>query len=37
MLFNKSIIAFAVMALANVVAAGTGTPQTPACVLEIIG
>ncbi|OGE50478.1 hypothetical protein PENARI_c017G06266 [Penicillium arizonense] len=37
MIFNKSIFAVAVMALANVVAAGTTTPQTPACVLKIIG
>ncbi|KAJ5320383.1 hypothetical protein PENANT_c010G07415 [Penicillium antarcticum] len=37
MIFNKSILAVAVMALANVVAAGTTTPQTPACVLKIIG
>ncbi|KAJ6030205.1 hypothetical protein N7499_012623 [Penicillium canescens] len=37
MIFNKSIFAVAVMALANVVAAGTTTAQTPACVLKIIG
>ncbi|KAJ5502156.1 hypothetical protein N7463_005030 [Penicillium fimorum] len=35
MLFNKSIFAVAVMALANVVTATTA--QTPACVLKIIG
>ncbi|KAJ5811050.1 hypothetical protein N7447_010566 [Penicillium robsamsonii] len=35
MLFNKSIFAVAVMALANVVTATT--VQTPACVLKIIG
>ncbi|KAJ5193889.1 hypothetical protein N7491_001220 [Penicillium cf. griseofulvum] len=35
MLFSKSIFAVAVVALANVVSAGT--VQTPACVLKIIG
>ncbi|KAJ5787275.1 hypothetical protein N7457_002265 [Penicillium paradoxum] len=34
MLFNKSIFAVAILALANVV---TATTQTPACVLKIIG
>ena len=35
MLFNKSIFAVAIVALANVVTATT--VQTPACVLKIIG
>lgn len=37
MFINKSILAVAVMALANVVVAGTNTVQTPACVLKVIG
>jgi hypothetical protein len=37
MLFNKSILAVAVMALANVAAAASNNVQTPACVLKIIG
>ncbi|KAJ5426766.1 hypothetical protein PENPOL_c003G04235 [Penicillium polonicum] len=36
MLFNKSIFAVAIVALANVVTATT-VQQTPACVLKIIG
>ncbi|CAI7653315.1 unnamed protein product [Penicillium bialowiezense] len=37
MLFNKSILAVAVMALANFVAAGTNSDPVSACVLKIIG
>ncbi|KAJ5342067.1 hypothetical protein N7541_011191 [Penicillium brevicompactum] len=37
MLFNKSIFAVAVMALANVVAAGTNSDPVSACLLKIIG